>query len=512
MLTKEEMKQLILQLAPHSGIKTPLTEDNCFELADSLCLAFDLHQYQLVDFKTWLSNTMLCNTLQAIIIHYSQFLETRNIDINPFELLIDRTLSPEQEALKSAVESEGGIHSIDFDKFITLLETHIPKAHTKFGTSNRLLHAAKSSNYIEKYLDICAPQIDLAMIMSIEAMNLEDYEPPETYLKQIAHIVLQIYSTEYTDAFAKTGPIHITHFFPITEGRRTAEHIIGYWENSALAIRSEPNMPGYFSYTSHGIGTGVYGLGEIADPGRILNDDEKESGYCRVRIERPLKLYDPLPGTNLEHTSDLDRYSQISLTLQEICNEIYLSVVKNPNINRIEGFHHVMEQESTKEKITYCLKQLKHLRMIQDDNYPDLQLMTALEASIAEFNENAVLVPRTEGCSSPIYSISGRELLPMPINYLTKQLGYDGVVGELQMNHFSKGLIKHHLTEEERQRFGKRSVNNLVTPYGSYRMRTFSRFSVDTTDSITISEPTPPTPILSPAPQYFYSKDRNSKK
>jgi|GEM_PF-2081488 len=214
------------------------------------------------------------------------------------------------------------------------------------------------------------------------------------------------------------GPVHMIHFYESTASAKK-----GYLPVAPRAAEYL-NTNGSFNKTSHGLGSGVYGLGALSQA-QINEQITEGSNFKIFEIEYPLRLID---NTSIHESEQL---TEISKSMQCTCDEI--TILRNqfkhekfiymPNASRmdvVDAFFDTPENKNRLEQWANTLCGFQNINMLQ----PAIQ--DILLETIQEFFTHA----SNKRC----------DIVPMPINYLLKKLGFTGVVSTMN-DRFNRGLV-----------------------------------------------------------------------
>lgn len=261
------------------------------------------------------------------------------------------------------------------------------------------------------------------------ANQKDTFNPDSEIYKQLTKISLQLLSEQCVDDInQETGPVRIIHFYEnklFTHQRHTpcspraSEYLDTY--------DSDEELDAAFSFdkTSHGLGSGIYGLGVLSQEAIDEQIEVRKSHFKIFTIQFPLRLID----NDARHESD--QLTEISKNLQRTCDQITNMQIQGkqnatgnqPHITRDAVVDVFYTEQTNNDNLDNLVNTLCNFQNITCS--PD-QMRAILLESIHEFFCDADLK-------------KGR-IVPMPINYLLKKLGFTGIVSSIN-DKFNRGLV-----------------------------------------------------------------------
>ncbi|MDF1826739.1 MAG: hypothetical protein P1U39_00445 [Legionellaceae bacterium] len=254
------------------------------------------------------------------------------------------------------------------------------------------------------------------------------HHPSRTLFSRLTKVSLELHSKQcVAELKQESGPAHMIHFYEhvistnqgyLTGVPRAAEYLDTYDSDDEAELSSS------FNKTSHGLGSGVYGLASLDNVqiARQLND---QSHFKIIEIEYPLRLVDHALANESE------QYTEISKSMQRLCDKLkhqrhqfkHQKSVFMPNASRadvVEAFFSMPEQQTRLQQWAKILCGFKNITVAQK------HMQELISEALQEFFMDA----SNKEC----------DIVPMPINYLIKKLGFTGVVSLLN-DRFNRGLI-----------------------------------------------------------------------
>ncbi len=286
------------------------------------------------------------------------------------------------------------------------------------------------------------------------------------------------------------GSAQFIHFYESTKNTegfsgkpRAAEYLQGYDSED----EEFPKIS--FNKTSHGIGSGIYGLAGLS---REVIDAQilRSSQFRIVKIQKPLRLSE----------NESEQYTSISKGLQEIGD----LVKDKQSKTRKEGAKLSRNDTLTliaKEKNDFLMKystEINSFSAVKSKNFTDEKIYKILYSSMKNFLEAA----RSKN--------SKENIVPMPINYLVGNLGFTGVVSKIN-DSFSRGLIA--MDEDELGGVIKISVKTLSAP-SNKKEKSWPEEEQDSEEILTSNTPLPSATTLNGGNAFFAQvqppKDKDS--
>lgn len=254
------------------------------------------------------------------------------------------------------------------------------------------------------------------------------HHPSRTLFSRLTKVSLELHSKQcVAELKQESGPAHMIHFYEhvvstnqgyLTGVPRAAEYLDTYDSDDEAELSSS------FNKTSHGLGSGVYGLASL-DNAQIERELNHQSHFKIIEIEYPLRLVDHA------RTKESDQYTEISKGMQRLCDELkkqrhqfkHQKSVFMPNASRadvVEAFFSMPEQQTRLHQWAKILCGFKNITVEQE------LMQELIFEALQEFFTDA----NSKQC----------DIVPMPINYLIKKLGFTGVVSMFN-DRFNRGLI-----------------------------------------------------------------------
>lgn len=295
------------------------------------------------------------------------------------------------------------LHGIE-DTFFLTNETNISWNTFKEGLSQDTLRTQRENieNIFLKLLQRYDQRIDTKTFEIIKTSPIR---------QRLTSISLALHSKHCVKELNQsTGPVHIIHIHSHYSPPRSAEYL------SAYDSDDEPELVDSFDKTSHGLGSGIYGLAALS-PEELQARIARNSKFKIIKISLPLRLIDN------ETAHESDQLTIISKTLQRTCDQIRnLQIAEDKSrMAKINAFFSQTKNCANLDDLA------KTLCTFQNINCDQNKISTLLLETIQEFFAHA---KRTE------YN----NIVPMPINFMIKKLGFTGIVSTIN-DSFNRGLI-----------------------------------------------------------------------
>lgn len=271
---------------------------------------------------------------------------------------------------------------------------------------------------------------------------------------ELAKLSLSLHVEQFKkEMLESSGPVHIIHFYEGTKNDeisylgspRESEYLFSYDSSD------EDDDSLSFDQTSHGIGSGVYGIGSLTDPMIENQIDKRRDNFEIVEITRPLRLYDkPVYDTLADDPGESEQLTSLSKSLQRYADEIkglQASRRKIQKLTREDAFTQVTSSGRFPDWLKEVAGELSNFTDIKG-KYSEEQIETIVLNSLKKFLGES--------------KKSSASIVAMPINYVLKELGYNGVASMARDN-FSKG---HIAIDEELSSHGKILQKIPVKSYG----------------------------------------------
>ncbi len=319
-------------------------------------------------------------------------------------------------------------------------------------------------------------------ILSINYNNIFDI----TAQNDLTRCALEIHSEICKQSLEpNNGPAKFIHFYEqLTSASkdfrgnpRASEYLYAYDSEDESAARID------FNKTSHGIGSGIYGVANLS--AEIIKEqvEKRHSQFCIIETKFPLRL----------SQEEADKYTEISKALQEIGNlvkaeqtQAWLKVIK---LSRKEALDLIVEKNKT--RLMEFAITINSFESIKSKELTNEEIYTILYSSMKRFLEEA----RSNG--------NAESIVPMPINFLVGMLGFTGVVGQSN-DRFNRGLIAMDFSDNsELQHLAIIPVKSLDQDEHS------SPNAEESEDELTSDTPFP-TKISIGGPNLFFTKQQAS--
>jgi hypothetical protein len=283
------------------------------------------------------------------------------------------------------------------------------------------------------------------------------------HYNHLTRISLQLHSKRCVDEMSQTdGPVHMIHFY---ENAASAHELHNpcssraaeYLDTFDSDAEAEIDRAFSFNKTSHGLGSGVYGLGALTDE-QIDEQLSRESNFKIFEIQFPLRLID------LHGSDESDLFTEMSKNLQRTCDCITLLRHQSKR-EKAQYMRNASREDivdiffSTPENIKNLQEQARLLCQFQN-------IMTSLEEM-----QNILLDAVQEFFSHADSKKSS--IVPMPINYVLKKLGFTGVVSA-RNDRFNRGLVAIELDVDVSQTLSFIPVKPLTPQGKSSRARSMT--------------------------------------
>jgi hypothetical protein len=292
------------------------------------------------------------------------------------------------------------------------------------------LTATSETHLVALFRDALAELISYAYIRINSHEELHTKRPTKTHFIQLAKASLQLHSKRCVEEMAQThGPVHMIHFYESAASnhephRPCSSRAAEYLDTFDSDEEAEIDRAFSFDKTSHGLGSGVYGLGALTDE-QIDEQLSRESNFKIFEIQFPLRLID------LHGRDESDLFTEVSKNLQRTCDCITLLRHQSkrekaqymPNASRedvVDIFFSLPEHLENLHEQARILCQFQNI-MTSLDEMKDILLN-----AVQEFFSHA--------------DAKKSFIVPMPINYVLKKLGFTGVVSA-RNDRFNRGLV-----------------------------------------------------------------------
>ncbi len=268
----------------------------------------------------------------------------------------------------------------------------------------------------------------------------------EVFEKDLSKCILKIHSKYCLQSLNRAiegsqEPVKFIHFYesPFSNLSKQSEDFRGkpraseYLKAYNSSDDEEELRRVNFDKTSHGIGSGIYGVAQLSEEMIDEQVEERESQFCIIELKSPLCLIG----------EETDKYTEISKGLQWIANRVKDKQIENRSrgnkVTRVEAFNSILKEKEEELRsyaaIINSFSGVKPKKLLDEEMYAHLcatMLDFLREASSKEDKENKA---------------NRDEIVPMPINYLVKRLGFKGVVS-WQNDVFNRGLIVMDFEED----------------------------------------------------------------
>ena len=280
------------------------------------------------------------------------------------------------------------------------------------------------------------------------------YIPPIEHrlLDNVAQMSLLLHSERYSREAALTnGPVRIVHFFeraPTSNSINADESMSAVCESKSPSSRSSEFLLSFdsdderhtpFEQTSHGLGSGVYGLGYLSP--ELINDcvQNRKAFFKIFTIERPLRLVDNDPIYESDQLTELSKY------LQRVGDALKQERMTKPKPT--SAFFTVRSRSDIVKE--YFAKQENIIRLKEQaqilSSFTDIRAMS----KSSEEMETLLIKTITEWFNEA--KTSKKQLIEMPINYVIKNLNFTGIISKVN-DQFNRGLIAMNELDETVQR------------------------------------------------------------
>ncbi len=256
----------------------------------------------------------------------------------------------------------------------------------------------------------------------------------ESHQKELMRIALTLHSEQYRiDDKNKEGPVHIIHFYP--DFPRASEYLHAYNSDD------EDDDAIEFDQTSHGLGAAVYGRGNLTEKEIEVQVNDLQY-YEIVTLEKPLHLDDDSENESNELTA-LSKHLQL---ITDTAKTLQVQSRKN-KIERSEALQQALLTVDTSENLSENTKtfaeilkkkaiQLQQFHALKNSSLTSETLYDLLLKSLTNFLEDS---RKSHKMGKGRY-LKTTDLVPMPINYVIEELGFDGIVSKFN-DSFQRGLV-----------------------------------------------------------------------
>ncbi len=247
----------------------------------------------------------------------------------------------------------------------------------------------------------------------------------QEHLTRLDKISLQLHSEQYSlDAHRGHGPVHVIHFYnglsslaePLRPtSPRISEHLHGY--------DSEDELDEYTSFcqTSHGLGSAIYALGVLTEK-QINASIERKSCFEVYEISIPLRLIDNETAHESEQLTELSKYLQ---RVGDSLRELRGFGMRTRCTREEEVIRYFTAINNTSDLNNHAEK-LSRFKQLKDQSATKEHIYDVLLASMMEWF--TIAKKKEQG------------LIPMPINYVIKKLGFTGIISTVN-DQFNRGLV-----------------------------------------------------------------------
>jgi hypothetical protein len=416
MITKEEIMQLLMK--SRDELKSTLNNEVLNKLADEIMVHNNIRPLPSIDYIKKSPE-------------FESFLQT-----------VFQNLQMKQEKFESlsnlpAIKTQEQLSKEQLSNLQTKINTFIFRS-----ASNRLF---REDNH-QGLQDLIKTTLEGMSLLNTSLLSAKD-------LSDLTKISLELYSKRYEDEMKDDdSSVHIIHFYESPESNqgsdsyiaqpRAAEYLQPYDSDN------EQDDKLSFDKTSHGLGSGIYGVGKLTTE-QINEQLDRKSQYQIVEISKPLRLNDDNPDMD---NSESNLWTALSKDLQHICDEVknkqQQSRKPTGKISRDDALTEVIkEREKLLKQRATELSQFKSIKLSSEATFQ------YIIDSLKEFLQDSKK------------SNAASEVVAMPINYLISKLGFTGVVSKTN-DLFNRGLIATQL-EGSYHNWRKIPVKNLVDPISS---------------------------------------------
>ena len=369
------------------------------------------------------------------------------------DILLDASLQwqkkKEQNAqhvnLQAEITSYLNIENKSFNNYLSindLIKKLMSSSSIKYSdVSNALREASMSREYFKKGLTPDSNENDvrqfdkffskLCIKLNTTLTNLQANAIviDTGLLISLAKVSLALYSKQcHLEVTNNVGPVHIIHFYNRTHwspdeierpcSARSSEHL------NTFDSDDEADEVISFDKTNHGLGSGVYGLGLLNESEIATAIDNLNANYRIFEIRNPLRLVDE-QGSGEAVLGESARLTELSKYLQRACDGIKKQQY-HLKCSRQDAVHAFLEKPENIDQLCVYASHLAKFNNLVRRHINAENIYMILTKSITSFYHAA-----KKGTSA---------LVPMPINYVIKQLGFDGIVSSIN-DCFSRGLI-----------------------------------------------------------------------
>lgn len=321
----------------------------------------------------------------------------------------------------ASLEPENGAESLKF--LVGEIREH-KNLSFSFSLSLKKLILKLNDPITENYLQSELNNLDTMLATFVRdktqthVQQIANHFKEGTALKELIELSLTLHSERYiSEVKNSAGAVHIIHFYPKESSPRAAEYLEGYDSDD------EKENHHSFNKTSHGLGSGVYGVGKL-NPEQIMEKAEKHSCYELIEISNPLRL---------ANAKESDYFSEISKGLQFIANKTkeLQNISKNQGLklSREAALHLLIKHAKVDIKL---IKYAEHLK-----EFKALDQLSIRKENIRDLLVNCLMQFLNDSKRKDSHPLT---LVSMPINYLIALLGFDGVVSKMN-DRFNRGLI-----------------------------------------------------------------------
>lgn len=251
--------------------------------------------------------------------------------------------------------------------------------------------------------------------------------------QNLAAIYLNAHSDRYRKEFVENAStLHAIHFYDRREEDesdslplpRATEYISGF--------ASEDEMDEYASFdiTNHGLGSGIYCVGDLKKEAVTTAMNRASDGsnrYKIVELVNFLKLYDD----DSRQIKESDILTEISKYLQRCGDELKCCRrdLINRKIDRETEVRAFFEEKDNKKKLNEFAEKLCDFTSIKKNKD---EILAVLLSSMVDWFKS---------------TIKDNLFVEMPINFLIKGLGFSGIVSK-RNDSFNRGLISFDILDD----------------------------------------------------------------
>ncbi len=238
----------------------------------------------------------------------------------------------------------------------------------------------------------------------------------------LAKIYLNTHADRYRSEFNGNNlTLHAIHFFNSLDRKKgtfspRASEFTGGFDSD-----DENSNSNSFNITAHGLGSGVYCVGDLTK--EIIDSalQKEQSHYKIIELKNYLRLYDEVDGNS---ANESDYMTEISKYLQSAADQLkeYRLEPASQKKNRTEVVFAFFKEKDNNTYINVAAQILSEFKSI---NKREDELLDILLISMVEWFNSAT---------------KANLFVQMPINFLIRRLGFCAMISKLN-DSFNRGLI-----------------------------------------------------------------------